>query len=117
MTTRGARERQRRGETGRHEEVRVGHVRIEPPRCAERVAEEPKMATDASGAGAHDRALELVPALAQLVLEVRDEDAQIRVVRPRVHLRDEEDPQRRYPRVTCRIPRHISSVVPSPQRT
>jgi hypothetical protein len=53
----------------------------------------------------------------ELVLEVRDEDAEIWVVGTRVHLGDEEDPQRRYPRVTCRMPRHISSVVPSPQST
>jgi hypothetical protein len=34
-----------------------------------------------------------VPTCSELVLEVRDEDAEIRIRRPRVHLRDEEDPQ------------------------
>jgi hypothetical protein len=58
-----------------------------------------------------------VPTREKLVLEVRDEDPEVRVARTGVHLRDEEDPQWRYPRVTCRIPRHISSVVPSPHRT
>ncbi len=40
-----------------------------------------------------DRALDLVSAREELPLEARDEDAEIRVVRPRIHLRDEEDPQ------------------------
>jgi hypothetical protein len=35
-----------------------------------------------------------VAARDELVLEARDEDAEVRVVPPRVHLRDEEDPQR-----------------------
>src|SRR5207302_4108502 len=39
-----------------------------------------------------DGALELVAALAQRPLELSDEDAEVRVVRPRVHLRDEQDP-------------------------
>jgi hypothetical protein len=59
-----------------------------------------------------------VAALGQFALEARDEDSEVRVVRARVHLRDEEDAQgAAYGRVTWRIPRHISSVVPSPQRT
>jgi hypothetical protein len=53
----------------------------------------------------------------ELALEVRDEDAEVRIVRAGVHLRDEEDAQGAYPRATCRIPRHISSVVPSPHST
>jgi hypothetical protein len=57
-----------------------------------------------------------VAARAELVLEVLDEDPEVRVLRSRVHLGDEEDAQGRYPRVTWRSPRHISSVVPSPQR-
>jgi hypothetical protein len=40
-----------------------------------------------------DRALELVAARAELVLEALDEDPEVRVVRPRVHLGDEEDAQ------------------------
>ena len=65
-----------------------------------------------------DGSLELVAACDELSLEAGDEDAEIRVVRARVHLGDEEYPQLgAYPRVTWRMPRHISSVVPSPQRT
>jgi hypothetical protein len=75
------------------------------------------MALRATRARVHDRPLDLVPSLDELVLEVRDEDAEVRVGRAWVHLRDEEDAQQRYLRVTCRIPRHISSVVPSPHRT
>ena len=41
-----------------------------------------------------DRALDLVAARGELALEGRDEDAEVGVGRPRVHLRDEEDPQR-----------------------
>jgi hypothetical protein len=58
-----------------------------------------------------------VAALGQLLLEACHERAQIEVPWPRIHLGDEEDPQVPYPRVTWRIPRHISSVVPSPQST
>ena len=105
------------GEAGGHEEVRVGDVRMESPRRASSVSEQPQVPTGATGAGIDDRALDLVPAFVQLPLEVRDEDAKVRVAWPGVHLRDEENPQRGYPRVTCRIPRHISSVVPSPHRT
>ena len=45
-----------------------------------------------AGAAVDDSALELVPARGELVLEVGHEDAEVRVVRARVHLRDEEDP-------------------------
>ena len=85
------------------------------------------MTAPPAAARVDDRALDLVAARDELVLEVGDEDPEVRVVRARVHLRDEKDPHaggnrdgassRDYPRVTCRIPRHISSVVPSPQRT
>ncbi len=109
--------RERSGETRGHEEVRVGDVGIEAPRRASGIAEQPQVPASAARARVDDRALDLVPAREELALEVRDEDAEVRVVPARVHLRDEEDPQRGYPRVTCRIPRHISSVVPSPHRT
>ena len=110
--------RERGCEAGRDEEVRVRDVRIEAPCAAPGVAEQ-------AGRGVrgrrprvvHDRALDLVPARDELALEIRDEDAEVRIVRAWIHLRDEEDSQLSYPRVTCRIPRHISSVVPSPHRT
>ena len=76
------------------------------------------MAPSPAGAPVDDGALDLVSARDELALEVGDEDSEVRIVRARVHLRDEQDPQGAcYPRVTWRIPRHISSVVPSPQRT
>ena len=109
--------RQRGGETGRHEEVGVGDVGPEVASDAPRIPEEGEVRTLPAASRAHDRTLELVAAGGELALEVRDEDAEVRVARPRIHLGDEEDPQRLYPRVTCRIPRHISSVVPSPQST
>ena len=108
--------RERGGEARRYEEVRVGDIGIEAPRRAGGVSEQPQVPTPPARARVDDRALDLVPACDELVLEVRDEDAEVRIARAGVHLRDEEDPQRRYPRVTCRIPRHISSVVPSPHR-
>ena len=40
------------------------------------------------------RQVDLVPALAQRQLELPHEHAEVRVVRARVHLRDEQDPQR-----------------------
>ena len=49
------------------------------------------MAAPATAAAVHDRTLELVTTVAQRLLHLLDEDAEIRVVRPRVHLRDEED--------------------------
>lgn len=65
-----------------------------------------------------DGSLELVATSSELALEVRDEDPEVGVFGARVHLRDEEDSQvAAYPLVTWRIPRHISSVVPSPQST
>jgi hypothetical protein len=38
-----------------------------------------------------DGALDLVPALEQLVLEVRDECSEVRRIRAGIHLGDEED--------------------------
>ena len=51
------------------------------------------MAEQAATSTVDDRALDLVAARGQLLLECRDEDAEVRVCRSRVHLRDEEDPQ------------------------
>ena len=45
-------------------------------------------------AAVDDGPLELVAARGELSFEVGDEDPEVRVVRARVHLRDEEDPQR-----------------------
>ena len=98
--------------------MRVHDVGAEAPCRPYRVERQPGVTPSSSGALVDDGSLELVPARAELPLEVGDEDPEIRVVRPGVHLRDEEDSQREaYPRVTWRMPRHISSVVPSPQST
>jgi hypothetical protein len=82
---------QRGREAGRHEEVRVCDVRAEAPCDASCVEEERSVTLLASAAVVDDRALDLVPARQELTLEVRDEYAQIGVVRPRVHLRHEKD--------------------------
>ncbi len=112
---RGAR-RECRSEAGRHEEVRIRDIGMEPSggTCG---VEEQGGVTRPTASVVDDGAFELVAAIPKLALEVGDEDAEVRVARARVHLGDEEDPQRCYPRVTCRIPRHISSVVPSPHST
>ena len=53
-----------------------------------------------SGAVIDDSAGEIVAARSELALEVGHEHTEIRVVRTWVHLRDEKNPQRAYPRVT-----------------
>ena len=107
--------RERSGQAGGNEKVRIRDLRVEPPGDPPGVPEERDVAA-ASSSGVHDRVLDLVSSDEELALEARDEDSEVRIVRPRVHLGDEQDAQG-YPRVTWRIPRHISSVVPSPQRT
>ena len=109
--------RERRGEPCGDEEVGVGDVWPETARRAPRVSDERDVARSSTAPPVDDGALDLVTAREELALEVRDEDPEVGILRPRVHLGDEQDPQRCYPRVTWRIPRHISSVVPSPQRT
>ena len=107
---------ERRDESGRDEEVRVDDVRPRSPGAPHRIAEEACVASRPSLATVDHGALDLVTARQELALEGGDEHSEIRVRRARVHLGDEEDPQGGYPRVTWRSPRHISSVVPSPQR-
>ena len=55
------------------------------------------MARSPAARAVDDRALDLVSAREELALEVRDEDPEVGIVRARVHLGDEEDPQRRLP--------------------
>ena len=74
------------------------------------------MSSCSAVAAVDDSALELVTAGPELLLEAGDEHPEVGVRRAWVHLRYEKDSQSRYPRVTWRSPRHISSVVPSPQR-
>ncbi len=92
--------RERPEKACRDEEVRVDDVWPELPRGAQRVEREPEVATSSAGAAVDDGALELVPARDELALEVGHEHPEIGIVGPRVHLRDEKDSQRAYPRVT-----------------
>jgi hypothetical protein len=55
------------------------------------VAGESKVSSSSATAPIDDRALELVPSGLELPLEVGDKYAQVRIVRTRVHLGDEED--------------------------
>ena len=95
----------------------IDDVRLEAPGCPPRAPRQLEVATATARAPVEDSARDLVAALGQLLLEACNERAQVGVSWPRIHLGDEEDPQVPYPRVTWRIPRHISSVVPSPQTT
>ena len=83
--------RERGCEAGRDEEVRVHDLRLEAAGDRPRIADEPHVAAPATAAAVHDRTLELVTTVAQRLLHLGDEDSEIGVVRPRVHLRDEED--------------------------
>ena len=83
--------RERSCEARRDEEVRVHDLRLEAAGDRPRIGDEPHVAAPATAAAVHDRTLELVTTVAQRLLHLLDEDAEIRVVRPRVHLRDEED--------------------------
>jgi hypothetical protein len=109
---------ERGGEARRDEEVRVDDVGMKSSGDARYVAREREVAAAPPSSAVDDRTFKLVAALREAALQSGDEDAEVRIVEPRVHLGDEEDLQREpYPRVTWRMPRHISSVVPSPQRT
>ena len=131
---------ERSGQPGRDEEVGVDDVRPERARRLHGVAREREVAPPAARPPSHDRPRELVPPARERGLEPGDEDAQIGILRAWIHLRDEggsssqpraslpspppHSPAPRppaagppHPPVTCTIPRHISSVVPSPHVT
>ena len=80
MTTSGARARERGDQAARDEEVRVHDV---GPRGAQRAARELEVAELAAGARVEHRALDLVPALDERALDLRDERAEIGRVRAR----------------------------------
>ena len=111
--------RERAEQPGGDQEVPVDDVRTEAARRPGDVAGE-KQVTRSPAAPVDDGAGELVSPLLEPCLEVGDERPERRGARPGVHLGDEQDPHAvlatGQPRVTCRTPRHISSVVPSPQR-
>ena len=88
---RGARP-ERGDQSGRNEEVRVDDVRC---RASEGPSREREVAKLPTCARVEHRAVELVPARDERVLELRDERAQIRCIRARVHLRHEQNPHAR----------------------
>ena len=95
LTVRRDHERRLRAERpdqpGGNEEVRVDDLGLEATRflpCLPCKGEETPLAARAP---VEHRSLELVPARGELVLELGDEDSEIGIVRPRIHLRDEQD--------------------------
>jgi hypothetical protein len=114
-------------EAGRYEEVRVDDIGMEAACLAPGIAKESEVTALPAAARVDDGALDLVAARDQLGLEVATKSwTSSGEFWPGTSVRREgsacgaaivtrvSSPS--YPRVTCRIPRHISSVVPSPQR-
>jgi hypothetical protein len=103
---------ERRDEPGRNEEVRVHDIRVKAPSGANRIPEQASVSSGPSRPTIDDRTLDLVATRDELLLEVGDEDAEIRVVGTRVHLRDEEDPHRRVNRDVFGA---LALLLPNPQ--
>ena len=105
-------------QAGGHEEVRVRDVRAKPP-CGRHDVPGERRVAGAAAAAVDDRPGELVPPCLEARLQLGDERAEVGRVRAGVHLGDEQDAHasRRYRGVTWTMPRHISSVVPSPHST
>ena len=82
---------ERRDQAGRDEEVRVDHVGAKSPRGPQRRGRQREVLALAAAPAIEDRALDDVTACGERLLEAADEDAEVRVGRPRVHLRDEQD--------------------------
>ncbi len=87
---RGDDQRRTRGErcreAGRDEEVRVDDVGMECARRAPGIAKQGDVTASSTTARVDDRAFDLVAERDELRLEVRDEDAEVGVVRAGVHL-------------------------------
>ena len=94
VTTSGAPAGERADQPGRNEEVRVDDVGLEAARRGERRAREPEVLHLAAAAPIENRALDLVAARDELLLEPAHEHAEVGVGRPGVHLGDEQDPHR-----------------------
>ena len=88
--TRGPR-RDRRDRPCRHEKMGVHDVRAEAPSRTHGVDAEARVLRPRPATPVDHGALELVPLRLQLVLDLGDEGAEVRIVRARVHLRDEQD--------------------------
>jgi len=78
----------------REEEVRVHDVGLETPRCGCSRAREAQVLLLAAAAPVEHRALDLVAAGNELLLQPAHEHAQVRIQGARIHLRDEQDPHR-----------------------
>ena len=87
-------------QTRRHEEVRVDDIWPEGARGRPGAPGQIEVPALPSGAPVDHRQLDLVTPVQQSALEPLHEDAEIRVLGPRVHLRDEEDPQTARPLAT-----------------
>ena len=108
--------RERGGEAGGNEKVRVRDVRVEPPRDAPGVPDERDVAAASSCAVSTTARSISCP-------RARSSRSRFATKTPRSgssgpgYIWETSRIAQGYPRVTWRIPRHISSVVPSPQRT
>jgi len=94
-TVRGHDERRPAGDCadqpGRDEKVCVDDVGPVATRRGKRLAREPEVLHLAAAAPVENRALDLVTARDELLLEPAHEHAEVRVRRPGVHLGDEQD--------------------------
>ncbi len=82
---------ERSDQPGGNEEVRVDDVGMKSPRLPPRLAREGEVAKLPARAMVEHGPFDLVPARRELALELGDEDPEIGIVGPRVHLRDEQD--------------------------
>ena len=85
--------RDRGGEAGWDQEVRVDDIRAKPPRRTRGLRRETEVTTLAAGARIEHRTLDLMTTIGEGALDLGDERAEIGIARPRVHLRDEQDSQ------------------------
>ena len=83
--------RERGDQPGGDEEVRVDDVGA---RCAARGARQLEVSALPARSAVDHRAVDLVASLRERALHLRDENAEVRVVGPWIHLRDEEDAHR-----------------------
>jgi len=72
--------------------VRIDHVRLEPLGRAAHLPREPQMPALASAPPRRDDTFDLVPPCGKSPLDPLDECAEVGIVGPGVHLRDEQDP-------------------------
>jgi hypothetical protein len=85
--------RQSGREPGRDEEVRIDHVRTEAACGAGGLRGKAEMTPLAAAAAVEHGPFDFMPPVGQRALDLDDEGTEVRVVRPRVHLRDEQDLQ------------------------